>query len=179
MKKAIVIYSSKYGSTEKYARWIADEIGAGASDVKRVKPLQIFQNDTVIFGGSMLAGNVRGIEYISKHRDAFCGKNLIIFTCGISNPNNTDQTEKINAAIRGKLPENFQCAKIFHLRGSIDYSKLRFLDKTMLKMMCTMLINKPSSERTEDEQIIIDTYGQSVDFINRESIAPIVRYVLR
>ena len=174
MKKAFVIYASKYGTTEKYARWIADEIDAGVSDVKRVKTLKIFQNETIIFGGAMQAGNVRGIDYISKHKDILEGKTLIIFTCGISNPEDTAEMEKIDAAIRAKLPENLQNAQIFHLRGGVDYSKLGFVDKTMLGMMCKMLKNKPSEELTEDERVIIEAYGKSVDFMSRESIAPIV-----
>lgn len=174
MKKAIVIYVSKYGTTEKYARWIADEIGAGVSDVRRVKPLQIFQNDTIIFGGAMLAGNMRGIEYISKNSDMLRGKNLIIFTCGISNPNDAAEMKKIDTAICAKLPEHLQNSKIFHLRGGVDYSKLGFIDKTMLGIMCKTLKDKPNEQLTEDERIIIETYGTSVDFMSRESIAPIV-----
>ncbi|MGN0474003.1 MAG: flavodoxin domain-containing protein [Acutalibacteraceae bacterium] len=80
MKKAIVIYASKYGTTEKYARWIADETGVGVSDVRHVRQFSLFESDTVIFGGAMLAGNVRSIDYISKHGDMLNGKKLIIFT---------------------------------------------------------------------------------------------------
>ncbi|MDD6395553.1 MAG: flavodoxin domain-containing protein [Firmicutes bacterium] len=175
MKKAIVIYASKYGTTEKYARWIADEAGAGVSDVRHVRPFSLFESDTVIFGGSMLAGNVRGIDYISKHSDMLNGKKLIIFTCGISNPEDAAEMEKIDAAIRSKLPENLRSAKIFHLRGGVDYGRLGFFDKTMLGMMCKMLKDKPSEQITENERVIIDTYGKSVDFMSRESIAPIVQ----
>ena len=36
--KAIVVYSSKYGSTAQYARWIAEELRAPLFEAESVKP---------------------------------------------------------------------------------------------------------------------------------------------
>ena len=36
---SIVIYKSKYGSTESYAKWIADELGCEAVDAKNMTQL--------------------------------------------------------------------------------------------------------------------------------------------
>ena len=38
-----------------------------------------------------------------------------------------------------------------------------------------MIRRKPESERDEEEKGIVATYGKSVTFLNRDSIAPIVR----
>ena len=34
MKKVLVMYSSKYGTTRKYAEWISDELNGDLFDIK-------------------------------------------------------------------------------------------------------------------------------------------------
>ena len=47
----IVVYSSQTGFTEKYAKWIAEDLNCEAISVKQAKKLDISQFDTVIYGG--------------------------------------------------------------------------------------------------------------------------------
>ena len=54
-------------------------------------------------------------------------KELILITVGISDPESLKNTTAIKNNIKSKLPaELFEKASIYHLRGSIDYSKLSF-----------------------------------------------------
>lgn len=39
MERGIVLYQSKYGSTEKYARWLAEEAGYDIIEVKKQKQI--------------------------------------------------------------------------------------------------------------------------------------------
>ena len=56
--KIAVIYASKYGSTETYARWIAEELDAGLYLVKAVSAEMLQDYDAVIYGGGLYAGGV-------------------------------------------------------------------------------------------------------------------------
>jgi hypothetical protein len=86
MKKTAVIFSSKYGTTQKYATWISEELGADLFDKASVKPSQISYYDIIIYGGGLYAGGISGIKFILKNKP----KKLIVFTVGLANPATTD-----------------------------------------------------------------------------------------
>ena len=50
MKKAIVIYTSKRGSTEQYAKWIAEDLGCEAIPLSdpRMKDINLYEYDCII-----------------------------------------------------------------------------------------------------------------------------------
>ena len=82
----IVLYGSKYGSTKQYAEWIAEELNADLLDVNDAKIQNTEQYDTIIFGGAVYAGGIKGINFIVKNYDQLKNDKLIIFTCGIADP---------------------------------------------------------------------------------------------
>ena len=67
---------------------------------------------------------------------------------------------------------------LFHLRGSIDYGKLNFVHKSMMAMLHKALQRKDRDSLREEDRQLLDTYGGCVDFTSKESITPIVQYVL-
>ncbi|MEZ3468576.1 MAG: flavodoxin domain-containing protein, partial [Schaedlerella sp.] len=64
----------------------------------------------------------------------------------------------------------------FHLRGGMDYSRLTFVHRSMMSMLRKMLLKKEDSERSWEDRQILETYGQCLDFTDRESIRPLVEY---
>lgn len=67
--------------------------------------------------------------------------------------------------------------KVFHLRGSIDYNKLNFVHRAMMKMMYNMLCKRDPETLKNDDKDLIATYGSIVDFIDKSTIKPIIEYV--
>ena len=65
MKKALVVYKSAYGSTKKYAEWIADELKCDILEKDKCKKEQLKDYDIIIYGGGLYAGKVNGIELIT------------------------------------------------------------------------------------------------------------------
>ena len=169
-KKALVAYTSKYGSTRKYAEWIASELNADLFTAKEVKPEVLKQYDIVIYGGGLYASGIAGIKLVTKNP---C-KNLIVFTVGLANPEKTDYSE-----IRDKnfTPEFLAKTKIFHFRGGIDYKKLGTIHKLMMAMMKSMIQRKPESEREADDIEFLDTYNSKVNFEDKQTITPLINYV--
>ena len=47
----------------------------------------------------------------------------------------------------------------------------------MMKMLVHMLRKKAPSERTRDDQGLLDSYGKAEDFSDPASVAPLVAYV--
>ena len=67
---------------------------------------------------------------------------------------------------------------LFHLQGGIDYSRLSFIHKAMMSMLRKMLLKKDESALEKEDRLILKTYGQNLDFADKESIRPLVEYVL-
>ena len=72
---------------------------------------------------------------------------------------------------------SYKNSLIFHLRGGIDYSKLNFKHKTMMKMLYHSLKNKPVESLTQEDKALIETYNTKVDFVDYDSLKQIVEVI--
>lgn len=66
--------------------------------------------------------------------------------------------------------------RLFHLQGGIDYARLNVVHRSMMSMLRKMFLKKEEHSRSEEDRLILETYGQCLDFTNRESIRPLVEY---
>lgn len=48
------------------------------------------------------------------------------------------------------------------------------MHRTMMNMMVKMLRKKPENELRAEDKIMLETYGQDVDFTDQAAIAPLV-----
>ncbi len=168
MKRIAVIYQSRYGSTRQYAEWIAKELGAELLTRAQVQPADLAQYDVVVYGGGLYAGGIAGADLVLKHPV----KQLVLFTVGVGDPKTADYAQVLKQAFPTGLPDN---AKLFHLRGGIDYKRLTFVHRAMMAMVKKLMIGKTPPEKMTDEmRTIQDTYGKTVDFVDQASIRPIV-----
>ncbi len=178
MTKVMVIYQSKYGTTLKYAKWIAEELSCDLIERKKVRVNQLEAYDTIIYGGGLYAGGVSGIDLLTKNFNKLSDKNIILFTCGLASTEDEDNVKHIREGLKKVLTEEMEKnIKVFHLRGGIDYTKLGILHKAMMAMLHKMMLKKDyNSLRAEDKEML-DTYGGIVDFTNKATIEPIIKYV--
>ena len=66
MTNIAVIYAGKYGTTERYARWIAEETGGELMPESGVSVKALADKDVIIFGGAIHAGAILGIQTLKK-----------------------------------------------------------------------------------------------------------------
>lgn len=178
MNNSVVVYKSRYGATQKYAKWIADELSCDLCERNHVKPADLERYDTIIYGGGLYAGGVNGIDLLTKHFDRLYNKNLIVFTCGLANPLDKDNADSIRNSLNKVLPSQMrEKIKVFHLRGAIDYSQLGPIHKAMMAMLHKMTIKKDVDSLREEDRQMLETYGKTVDFTDKATILPIVRFV--
>lgn len=180
MVKAVVVFQSKYGSTKRYAEWIAEELSCDIFDRKNIKVADLEPYDTIIYGGGLYAGGVSGIDVLTKNFDQLSNKNLILFTCGLADTTDIVNTDHIKAELKKVFtPQMEKRIKVFHLRGGIDYAKLNPVHKAMMAMLHKMVANKAQDTLTNEDKEMLNTYGTKVDFTDKSSITPIVSYVER
>ena len=175
MNRPVVIYSSHYGFTERYARWIARDLGCPIFPAKPFPAQKLAGFDTVIFGGGLYAGGVSGIRQLIANRKALSSKKVILFTCGLADPSDPENVKHIRESL-GKVltPDMMERFRIFHLRGGIDYGKLSLVHRSMMGMLVRMMKKKDPSELGEEDREILRTYGGTVDFVNLETARPVI-----
>jgi len=173
MGKVVIIYKSKYGSTQKYATWLSEALNADIMDASKAKIETLLEYDTVIFGGGLYASGINGVSFITQNFEKLKNKRLVVFTVGLGATDDLAVFEPIK--LRNFTSPMLVKIKFFHLRGGMDYSKLGFVHKSMMAMMKKMIDKK--ADKTDEDRHFLETYGVSVDFSKKESIQPVVDFI--
>lgn len=131
MGKSIVLYASFYGSTQRYADYIAHRLACEAVNVRQLKPEDLKEVDTVIFGGWLCGGAVMGCGVLMRHRQLLANKRLLAFVTGVGEYNGTAyMNDVISSNFIHLLPE-----KVFYLRGDIHYRRMRWYHKFLINYL--------------------------------------------
>ena len=161
----IIIYGTMYGSSKKYAEILSSKFNIEMKNYNEIKDINIY--DEIIYIGSLYAGGVLGMKKTLNKVKDLTNKKIIIATCGVADPLDLENIEAIRKNIKKQLKEEiFNVAKIYHIRGAIDYTKLSGKHKFMMKLLYKKCIKIPVEERTPDMRGLIETYDQQVDFIS-------------
>ena len=179
MANTVVFYKSKYGSTMKYAEWIAAELKADIFKASKISTKRLKTYSTLIFGGGMYMNKIIGIKALVKKYPVIEGKKIIIFSCGLTDPAVEENRKRIFEGLRGQVPgEMLEKVKVFHLHGGINYSKLSRYHHFMMTMLEKMLKGKREEDLSNEEKNMMETLGKDYDFVERDAIKPIVEYAL-
>lgn len=171
--KAIVVYTSKYGSTEKYARWLGEALSCSAKKLGEVSAQELADYDTIIYGGGIYAGSVAGLKKFLSKLDSPQGKRLVLFMVGITNP----AEEKVYADIveRGLSSKWRDHFTTFALRGDQLFTKMSGLHKLMMRIPKAAAEKKPVAERSIDDKRFIEEFGNDIVFASREQLGPLIK----
>lgn len=171
MSKIVVVYKSKYGSTKKYAEWIAEAANADLFPCSKITPQQLLKYDIIIFGGGLYMLGITGFSLIKDNFEMLKYRKIIVFSVGLS-PARPSAIEDVIA--KNFTDEMRESICYFHLRGGLDYRKMNALDKLLMFLLKKRIENIKPEERDSDSKSILATYGKAIDFSNRKYIQPIV-----
>lgn len=171
---SIVIYKSKYGSTESYAKWIADELGCEAVDAKNIKINDLEKYDTIVYGGGLYAEMIAGITIISKNLDKLKDKKIAVFTTGLTPLDCREYYDKmvVSKNFKDGLPQN---VKIFNFMGKMILEELTPVHKAAIVTLKKIMSAKKNP--TEMEKLLIDLCDNSGDFSDKNAIKELVEYI--
>lgn len=170
----LIIYGSEYGTAKAYAAKFSEMTGIRAADYKDIDSLEGFE--LIIYFGGLYAGGVKGLK--KTVRKLNIRTELIIVTVGLANVSEKENTDNIRNSIRRQIaPEIFERAKLFHLRGGIDYKRLGLKHKTMMTLLYTKAKNLPEEKKSPDTKAMIETFGKTVDFTDFASLKPVLNAV--
>lgn len=174
--KTVIIYGSKTGFVKKYAKWIAEALGADIYEVSKVNIDKLEDYDNVIYGGSLHAVGIIGVKFITKNFDKLKGKKLVVFASGASLP----EEKVINDVLNNNFtPEQQEYIKFFYMRGGFDYSKLPIFDKLLMSLMKRNINNKvkQKKELSADEEGMLALFEKPSDFTEKKNIDELVAFV--
>ena len=173
--KSLIIYGSQYGTTKCYAKKLAEITKIPIISYEDIKDLTNY--DLIIHFGGLYAGGVKGLKNTFRLLKNSNIKTILV-TVGLADVNNKENTNNIKASLEKQLEKDiYKNSLIFHLRGGIDYSKLNFKHKTMMKMLYHSLKNKPVESLTQEDKALIETYNTKVDFVDYDSLKQIVEVI--
>ena len=122
--------------------------------------------------GALFAGSVLGLK---KFAAAITCQELIVITVGLVDTQDGENIRYIRNNIKSQIPAHlYDEDKIFHLRVAIDYSTMGLKHKLMMKFMHGKLARMPEEELNAESKIILETYGKKVDYVDFDSLQPIV-----
>ena len=153
-KKAIVIYTSKRGSTKQYAEWIAGDLGceAVAFADPRMKDINLYEYDCIIYGGWM-----------------------IVFGVGMADET-ADNYPQVWGYSIGKLdPKNENRSILYILGGKYDPAAVQGMDKFLMKVMKTVLISGSTPDAKSRANFMKDRIENGVDMVFRDNIQSLVK----
>ena len=177
MSKALVMYYSKNGSTKKYAEWIAEGLDADLHNIKNIKSEMLSGYDVIILASPLLGGPIKGLNIFTNNKNLIKDKKIVYCACGIEDMSNEMVTNRIKGYVEKAVPvEIFQKIKIFFLRGGFDHYKLNLMYRFLFWLAKKKMDKKPVEELTEDEKLVLLTYGKNLDFSDKDGIKPILEY---
>lgn len=152
--KTIIVYESKTGFTERYARWAAEKLGCECILLKNASKEKLAGYDRVIFGGWIMANMISGLPKLREMGVV----PAVVFAVGAS-----PAFEEVLTQIReqnqlGETP-------FFYFEGGVDFNKLGFVQRMMLKTMKKMTEKK--KDMTRQEAAIVQLLAGNFDHTDR------------
>ena len=175
-EKTIIIYSSRNGSTRKYAEWLAQDCGAKLIPWREAVVDELAEYGTVVFGGCVYNGLIEGISLIKNNRDTLRGCRLFVFTVGLTQPG--DETAFQQVLDRNFEPGELEGIRFHHFLGALDFGKMSLMQRMMMRLLKKSIQRKPRESRSQLESYILEAYGGRVDFTSRSYIRSLTEEIL-
>ena len=175
MKDVVIVYSSKYGSTKRYAEMIRDRLGEGCCQIiteKDAKISEVLEYNTVVIGGGIRGGGIYGINVLKKNYAKLKENNKKILTFAVGLNVEADgaykQLREIN--FTKKLSE-IPC---FMFRGAYNPKNVKGIDKMLMKFIYKMVSGKGDLEKSKSDRELLDAMENGCDYVDEKYIEPLI-----
>ena len=149
----VIIYKSKTGHTERYARMLSKELNIPCYSYKDAK---VSENDEIIFLSYIYASKIMGLSKILKKYNV----KVVIAVGALAY--SKDYLNTLKDANNIKLP-------FFYLRGGIDYSKLNFFFRKFLPVI--------GKDIAKDNKDLLNLFKSGGDFVTKNNLEPCINYL--
>lgn len=174
MPKGIIIYQSRYGATQKYARWIVQKTGFTCVCTKQAKMEDILQYDTIILAGGIYASGIAGLHFLRKHIQELSGKQIAVL-CVAASPYTKETFEEIYAH---NFKETLAGIPCFYARGAWNMNVMSWTDRTLCKILQKSVAKKDPSTYAPWEQALMEAAKQGAcDWTDVKYLVPLLAWI--
>ena len=160
----VIIYKSKYGSTEQYARWLGNETGLPVYSVKHVASSAIRGSGLVVLASNIRIGKLTLAGWIRKHWPMLKARKLVILS--VSAAPGSDPSVK-EAWVRS-LPQEVRAASThFALQGRLIFDGLDLLDKLLMSVASKM----------QGDPAVAENLRKGIDGVDKAQLQPVVEHI--
>ena len=168
----LVLYTTKHGATQRYAERIGEPMDALVKEAAYARLDNAKTYDAIVLGCPVYMEKIKGLDFFADHAKDLADKRLVLFTCGLNDPQEPDVREALMAQIREQLGDALAHVQVFHLRGNIRWQSLGLAERLMMKALVKRIKKKP--QRTQTEELLVETEDGALDFSDEADIASIV-----
>ena len=129
----LVLYTTKHGATQRYAERIGEPLDALVKEATYARVDHAKTYDAIVLGCPVYMEKIKGLDFFANHAKDLADKRLVLFTCGLNDPQEPDVREALMAQIREKLGDALAHVQVFHLRGSIRWQSLGLVERLTMK----------------------------------------------
>ncbi len=173
MSKGIVLYQSKYGSTEKYAEWLKQEKNYVIVETKKAEISYLQSFDTIVLGGGVYASGIAGLQFLKKNINSLSGKKVAVFAVGAS-PYDDRAIQQIREMhFKGAL----QDVPLFYCRGAWNEDCMSLRDRMLCKMLQKVVAKQNPEEYEPWQKALMSAAGRKCDWTDPQYLAPLLAYL--
>jgi menaquinone-dependent protoporphyrinogen IX oxidase len=165
--KTLILFTSKTGNTKAYAEDIGRQVSATVAPLKGFRAKKMLDYDTIVFGGWVQGGTIKGLDKFLSNYKSIEKKNVIVFSVGMSIPS----SDARSLMIEQNLLDMYH-VRYYQFRGSFDMKKLHFPENFMITNSLKMMANDPST--APDQQALLTIKDHPIEFYDTEKVAKVV-----
>lgn len=173
MTKGIIIYQSKYEATRKYAEWIQAMTNFHCMETSKAQVGEVAQYETILLCGGVYASGIAGLSFLKKNIDKL-KKNKLAILCVGASPYDESAFAEIKAH---NLTGDLRDIPLFYGRGAWNESKMKFMDRTLCKMLQKSIAKKDPRTYEPWMKALMCAAGQNCDWTDKKYLIPLMDYL--
>lgn len=173
MSKGIILYQSKYGATEKYAKWLQEETGFDCMQTKSATSDLLCKYDTILLGGGVYASGIAGLSFFKKNISKLKGKKVLVFCAGASPYDETAIAQIRKLHFKDELSD----VPLVYCRGAWNEETMTFKDRTLCRMLQKAVSKKNPSTYESWEKALMCAIGQKCDWTDKKYLEPVLDFL--
>lgn len=160
-----ILYTTNTGSTERYARLLAQETGLPAYSLAETKRA-VFSGAEVIYLGWLMAGSVKGYAAAAK-------RYRVRAVCAVGMGQTGTQTDSVRK--KTAAPSN---VPVFTLQGNFDVKKLHGVYRPVMELMVKTAGGKLAAkkDRTPEEEDMLNMMLRGGERVKAEKLSAVLNW---
>jgi len=161
--KALIVYKGRYGATQQYTQWVAEDLGVPVYTPKSLHRDGLIGCDFVVMGSSVYMGQLLIRDWLKENTTILKNKKIFLYiVCATPASQAQKREEIVNVNVPVQLRNRME---IFFFPGRLVIGQLSWKDRLFLRLG-SMLEKDPVKKKAMQ---------QDIDGVKRENIAGLIK----